>query len=71
MMEPNRPSPLFATTGSFSGACGVSVLIESGVSGGLLADVEIWAGAPFGRRAMSTRFFLQKPYRRPDFQECR
>jgi hypothetical protein len=55
-----------------SGACGVFILIESHVSGsGLLANVEIGAGAPFERRAMSARFFLRELYLRPDSQECR
>jgi hypothetical protein len=55
-----------------SSACGVFILIESRVSGsGLLANVEIGAGAPFGRCAMSAQFFLQKLHLRPDSQECR
>jgi hypothetical protein len=55
-----------------SGACDVFILIESRVSEpGLLANVEIGAGAPFERRAMSAGFFLRELYLRPDSQECR
>jgi hypothetical protein len=69
MIKPNRPSPLFC---DLSGACGAFILIEGRVSGsGLLANVEFGAGAPFGRRAMSARFFLQKLFLREDSQECR
>jgi len=58
--------------GDLSGACSPFIFIEGRASAcGLLANVEMGAGAQFERRAMVRRFFLRTPYLRPDCQEFR